>query len=155
MLLILDSSAFIAFYEELNTPKILCKAVDFGFDIAIPNSVLEEIKKGKTFIKAKGNINKEIKVVCNCNDDIEKMRNRYPFLGDGEIDVILHGAYFKSRNKEYCCILDDKKARRLAEEMKVNFMGTKGMLVFFKDKGLILEGELKDFLDRLENDKFR
>jgi predicted nucleic acid-binding protein len=50
-------------------------------------------------------------------------------------------------------ILDDMKARRVAERLGIDFTGTLGVIVKAKNKGII--SSIKPFLDKLKNTDFR
>ncbi|MBO9632080.1 MAG: DUF3368 domain-containing protein [Chitinophagaceae bacterium] len=50
-------------------------------------------------------------------------------------------------------ILDDQKARRLAEKLHLNYTGTLGILVRAKESGII--AQVKPFLEKIQATNFR
>jgi predicted nucleic acid-binding protein len=54
-------------------------------------------------------------------------------LGDGESDVLT----FAAANQDYRAIVDDKAARSCARSVGINILGTGGLLILAKRRGLI------------------
>lgn len=54
--------------------------------------------------------NKIINIAKDC--DYDKLKNRYPSLGKGELSIMALGQYFNKQNIPYKCVLDDKTARK-------------------------------------------
>jgi predicted nucleic acid-binding protein len=50
-------------------------------------------------------------------------------------------------------IVDDRKARKLANQMNIEFIGTLGMLVEAKNKGAI--AQVRPYLDKIQKTNFR
>jgi predicted nucleic acid-binding protein len=87
-------------------------------------------------------------------EEILRFKNRYPYLGNGEIEVILWWLKLKSAvNKNYC-IIDDKKARKVAEEYKVVFTGTIGLIDLLFKKQVIAQDGREVLLKKLEGSRF-
>ncbi|MBC2697267.1 MAG: hypothetical protein HF976_14180 [ANME-2 cluster archaeon] len=84
---ILDSSPVIAFYTELNEPDMLHKFIELGYELSIPRSVFKEIENGRTSEPLKSNIaHGNIEIMASLpEEDIFHFKNRYPYLGYGEI----------------------------------------------------------------------
>ena len=96
-------------------------------EIEIPKTVLEEIKikKDKVYNAVDSLIeNKKLHV-----EDVEKQFSR---LGLGESSAI-----FLALIKEKIVVLDDKKARRLARELKLDAIGTLSVLKKLYEDGLL------------------
>lgn len=95
--------------------------------IEIPKTVLEEIKikKDKVYNAVASLIeSKKLHV-----EDVEKQFSR---LGIGESSAI-----FLALIKEKIVVLDDKKARRLARELKLDVIGTLSVLKKLYEEGLL------------------
>ena len=154
---IFDSSPIIAFYSELDDPDLLHKFAELGYGLSIPKSVFNEIETGKTSDKLKSSIAcGKIKVLPSLpEEEILRFKNRYPYLGNGEIEVILWWLKLKSAvNKNYC-IIDDKKARKVAEKYKVVFTGTIGLIDLLFKKQVIAHDGREALLKKLEGSRFR
>lgn len=96
-------------------------------EIEIPKTVLEEIKikKDKVYNAVASLIeSKKLHVEC-----VEKQFSR---LGLGESSAI-----FLALIKEKIVVLDDKKARRLARELKLDVIGTLSVLKKLYEYGLL------------------
>ncbi len=68
-------------------------------------------------------------------------------VDDGEAEAITLAYETKIK-----VILDDQQARKVAKKMKVTFIGTIGILIQAKQKGII--DQIKPLLDDLENNGF-
>ena len=120
--LLLDSSCVIAFIEELNRPDLLKSLVEKGVVLMITDSIKAELTKGNTYIKViKENISLEIvNVENNLVDKFIEANART--ISRGEASVIVFAT--KNPHKEIIIILDDKKARKVADKNKLNYHGT-------------------------------
>ena len=136
---ILDSSPVIAFYTELNEPDMLHKFIELGYELRIPESVFKEIENGRTSDTLKSNIaNGNIEIIASLPEkEILHFKNRYPYLGKGEIEVILLWLKLKTSVDKNFCIIDDKKARKIAEKHNVVFTGTIGLIELLLKKQAI------------------
>ncbi len=156
MMMILDSSPLIAFYREINNPNVLHKVLNIGYKIKIPVSVYGEIT-GETSRKLKGDIDQgKLELIDRVNlEEFMKIKNRYPNLKNGEIEVIVWGLNCKSKKTEYYCILDDKLAKKVAQKYEISCMGTKGLIDFLTRKKEITIEEKDDLIKSLEKSTFR
>jgi len=154
---ILDSSPVIAFYTELDDPEILHKFAEFGYELRIPRSVFEEIENGKTSDALKSNIAcGNIEILASLpEEDIFHFKNRYPYLGMGEIEVILWWLKLESSVDKNYCIIDDKKARKIAEKHNVVFTGTIGLIELLLKKQAINKDKREELINKLSSSRFR
>jgi predicted nucleic acid-binding protein len=113
-------------------------------EIVIPKPVVEEILSGKeiessfkTLISSSHVKSKE--------DVIVDLRVAAWDLGNGENSVIS----FALSHPEYCAILDDREARRCAMSFGCKFMGTIGVIILAKKKGIV--PSIREPLQRLQN----
>ena len=154
---ILDSSVIIAFYSELKQPDLLHEWTKLGHDLYIPDGVKNEIVEKSTKKILKTNIDKGliIELTNIKKKSLEEFKNRYPFLGAGEIEVLIWARTYKERNICSYCILDDKKARNVAERLDLNFTGCIGLIQKLVDKNVISSDEKKSLYKKLRSSGFR
>jgi predicted nucleic acid-binding protein len=82
--------------------------------------------------------------------DKEEYKNKkYPVVGDGEASLFSVAL----KNRYVYLILDDLKARKLANLYKINFTGTIGVLIAAKQLGYI--NKIKPLLDKINLTNFR
>ena len=96
----------------------------------VPRSVVSEITKGKTVEILDQKIKDgSIKILePESQEDIQRLKDRFPYLGNGEIEVILCGMKMKDAGTDCCCVIDDKRARKVAERYDIDCMGTRGLI---------------------------
>jgi len=70
-------------------------------------------------------------------------------LGKGEVEVLLCSV----EKQGSIAVLDDKRARKVAQELELKYTGTLAILIKAKKVGLI--GQLKPILNKLEQNDFR
>ena len=152
---VLDSSSVIGLYKELNETKIILIWKDLGHESFITIEVHAELQKNETTYKLfRPDFKKNIKLIEVAKpEEIIEFKNKYPYLGKGEISVILTGAKIKD-NKCYC-ILDDRKARKVAQQQGILFTGTLGMIKKLKEKEIITPEKFDEILKKAEKSKFR
>jgi predicted nucleic acid-binding protein len=118
-----------------------------GEEVVIPGAVFAELTEStKEYADELG---------AWCRDKVLEVRDRQAvgylalILDRGEAEVIALAEELKTP----IVLIDDIKARRIAKLRGLNVVGTLGILLDAKDKGLIRE--LKPFLDELMNKKIR
>ena len=114
-------------------------------DIKIPRAVWEEIilHKNTAYHKdiAEFFVNKIV--------DIKGFNELTFIMGYGESEAVI---LYKEEDANFL-LINDKKARRIAENFGINCIGTIGLLLISKEKGLI--NELRPlFLEFLRNKRF-
>lgn len=154
---ILDSSPVVAFYSELNNPDLLHKFIMLGYELRIPKGVFGELEIGRTSEKLKSSIREgKIKILDDLTEgDISYFKNRHPYLGKGEIEVILWWLKLKSDDNKQFCVIDDKRARKVAVKYQVVFTGTIGLIDLLLKKQAISQDERKEFIEKLSVSGFR
>jgi predicted nucleic acid-binding protein len=136
MLVIADSSALIAL--------ALCdslKLVDQLFkELKVPQTVFNEviIKDKPEAINLKDYLSGKIVPV-----DLTNVIVTSSGIGNGEFEAM---ALYKFSHADYL-LIDDKRARKVAIFNNINIIGSLGVLLLAKHKGLI--SHVKPFLDRL------
>lgn len=100
--------------------------------IYIPKAVWKELSDNKAILPFSG-----IKSFFNSRKikEISKNNNLTPFVDCGESEAIILA---KEINADYL-IIDDKRARSIAEEIGLECIGTLGLLYRAKEKSLITE----------------
>lgn len=71
-------------------------------------------------------------------------------LDKGEASSI---AYCLEQTRTVLLVIDERKGRRIARELKLNIIGTLGLIVKARERGII--ASVAAILDRLENADFR
>ena len=129
-----------------------------GYKIIITDQVHKELKNNKETEKIispelkKGNINISTPIK---DQELKKFRARYPMLGVGECSVILTALEMDKNNKKYYAILDDKNARKIANNLGIRMTGTFGLLKTLKEKQMIDELTFEQCKKDMEKSKFR
>lgn len=156
MIKILDSTSLIAFYYDIKAPDVLHKICNTGYKIKIPTSVYGELI-GESFLKLKRDVDqRKIELFDNSNQDgFMKIKNRYPNLRNGEIEVIVWGLECKYKRIKYYCVLDDKLARKVAQKIGINFTGTLGLIDFLVRRNEINQEDKSNLITKLKKSKFR
>ncbi|MCR9099167.1 MAG: DUF3368 domain-containing protein [bacterium] len=110
-------------------------------EIAIPKAVWEEITKDKEteyYDRIAGFFKDRVRIISGFNE--------LTFVMDyGESESVV---LYREINANYL-LIDDKKARRIAENLGINCIGTIGVLSVAKDKGLV--EELRPLFERFLN----
>lgn len=153
---ILDTSAIIAFYNELKIPEILYELNDIDYNITIPISVYNELKR-PTFdaVKTGVDLGKITLLDPIQTNEIKSLKDRYPYLKNGELEVILWGTRLNLRQIKYFCILDDKHARDVATKNNIVYTGTKGLIKYLAKKGIVTTGQADTLITQLQQTNFR
>lgn len=156
MNLILDTSVFIAFYTELKMGYLLTSLQKHGYVLLIPEYVVRNEIKTDLNMLHKGLKKGEIRILQQIQDvDIKELRFRFPSLNRGELEVIWWGKYFKSGGEEYLCVLDDRKARKAAQKLAIDIIGTLGVIETLNELRIISKDERKEICKKLRNKGFR
>ena len=123
---IVDSSVIIAFYSELGMPEML----HMHDGLHVPTNVVGEITKDETVEILDRKIKDGSMNVFEPEneEDIQRLRDRFPYLGDGELEVILCAMKLRGKGTDCCCVIDDKRARKVAERYDIKCIGTKDLI---------------------------
>lgn len=118
---------------------------DLFDEVFIANAVWEELTKEKNVVHYQ-------RIEIYFKDKVKEVSgfNELTFLMDyGESESVL---LYKEINADYL-LIDDKKARGIAENFGIKCIGTIGLLSISKDKGII--GELRPlFISFIENKRY-
>ena len=148
MRLILDSSAVIG----LSNLGLLDKIAEI-FEIYIAEGVYEEVYR-KGFCRIGSHELQKLindgKVKIIKAKDEGKVKLLIDILGRGEAETIVIAL-----ENQLIAVLDDRIARRKAENAGIEFFGTLRVLRLLYDKGIISKDELIKSLEKLHNSGFR
>ncbi len=142
MLIVADSSALIA----LATCNCL-ELLDLLFEkVIVPKAVFDEvIVEGKAVAESLSYYLRR-KVF---NADLKTIIINTGGLGMGELEAM---ALYKQLHADYL-LIDDKRARKVAQFNHIKITGSQGILLFAKQKGLVTE--IKPFLEMLMDSDIR
>lgn len=154
---LMDTSSIILFLDLIPEYEFLITFSQTGEIMIITSHVeTEYYNKAGDNITPNYNLNKLLKEEiilrdnCEINEIFEK---RYFKLGIGEKSIMSLALEYKEQNKEYYCVLDDNDARKVANKLGLNIIGSIGLLVLLKEKGL-LENP-KEVADKIKESTFR
>lgn len=126
---------------------LLCKS-DLEFllpqmfgEILVPYAVWDEVLYGDDIASIKIEDRKWLqKIISPASEEVLVWN-----LGDGETEV-LSWAFV---NKDFCAVIDDRAARNCAKTLGIQIIGTGGILVLAKRRGLI--DSVNAALEKLQN----
>lgn len=156
MKLILDTSVLIAFYTELRMEHLLLSLRKHGFEILVPEYILREEMKSDLDRLHKAVRDNEIDTLSQApNEDIQTLKDRFPSLNRGELEVMWWGMHFKKCNETYSAVIDDGKARRCAQKLKIEITGTLGLIEILNDLEILSKKEKAIICRTLRSKGFR
>ena len=156
MKLILDTSVLIAFYTELRMEHLLLSLSKHGFGILVPEYILIEEMKSDLDRLHKAVRNDEIGTLSQApNEDIRTLKDRFPSLNRGELEVMWWGMSFKKCNETYSAVIDDGKARKCAQKLEIEMTGTLGLIEILNDLEILSKKEKAIICRTLRSKGFR
>jgi predicted nucleic acid-binding protein len=118
-IIVVDTSSLIAL-ERINLLEILCQLYK---EVLVPDSVIKEF----------GNISLPCLSIRKIESNLLKLLITDLNLGKGEAEVIA-----LANQKGLTVVIDDSKARKVAENMGLKLTGTIGVLMRAEKEGLIV-----------------
>ena len=153
---ILDTGPVIAIITEIGYPELLSILAGRGYVLVTPPGVVEEItNEPTTTVLAKLIQDRTIEIQQSPAEVVNALRNRYPMLGQGELEVLALGRTLDDKSQQYRCILDDLKARRTARKMNLTLIGTIGLIRELKLLGIITSKNYESYVQKLKEKGFR
>jgi len=155
--LVLDSTPLIAFFREMDGKHIPGLLASNGFKCIIPEGVRCEIVKEPTrsaLVKAINTGEITVEVL----DDLAAvagLQTRYSSLGRGESEVIVIAQRHSMRGEAVMCIIDETPARKVADRLGLEKMGTIGLLRMMAKEGIISGSMMNELIRQLEDSSFR
>lgn len=152
---IFDASSIVCLLHEIEEPGVLDVCETLGHDIYVTAEVYDELKAStETFAK----FEKYGKIGILPKDDngcVEKIRRRHIQLHDGEASVICISERLKANNIPNWCIIDETKARKVAESKHLSLTGTIGLLLWEYEKDKLNCDDLQRIKEELRQAPFR
>lgn len=102
---ILDATAVIAIFNEINYPDLIDKILELGHELAIPSYVMKRELLDESTVRITRKFIKQGKIQIldeNPIAEIRKFQRDFPGLGPGECDSMLAN---QSCNGSFCSIL--------------------------------------------------
>jgi len=129
---LLDTSCLSLFLLEIPQYDFINELYESNESLNITNYVKQEfdIVDKLNFLEAYLN-NGRVKLDVIDYDPI--LKKKYPFLGEGELSIIQWGLNLKDKIN-YCCILDDSRARKIANELNLSLSGSIGLIILLRDR---------------------
>ena len=145
IIMIFDTSVIIELFyanilEKLNNYK---NSIGYNIEFILPNIVLEELKKDRMISKI-DNILKQIFKIYDVPIEIMKeIKSKKPTLELGELSVLAIATLIRQKNpsSSVIVIIDEKKGRKVAEELGLEKHGTLWIIIQFKKQKVISEKE--------------
>ena len=152
--MIVDATSLICL-QELSAIDILLRATKLmDITVIIPDSVWNEVKRDPLDREIADTLRTcKVKRVAAKRSEFERLRNRYPRQGKGELEAI---CLAKDNSLRNCVVLlDDRGARKIANDFGIEHHG----LLWFveqccKNKALEVS-EALDILNRITDTDFR
>lgn len=154
---ILDASAAIALFAELDRPSLVDSLLKLGHALAIPGYVMDKELVSARVRKRAEELARQGKVTVledSTPEDLREFGVAIAGLGPGEFETIMACKRAQRQGKAYC-ILDDRPARRRAAIIGVPFTGVLGLLRMLKDRGIVEGGEIGEIVAELRRSGFR
>lgn len=154
---LMDTSSIILFLDFIPEYKFIIKFSETG-EVMIITSDVEKEYYEKAGINNDPNYNLDNLLnshIIQKEDCIisDMFKTRYFNLGIGEKSIISLALKYKEQNEECYCVLDDKDARKIAQELGLKVKGSIGLLLLLKEKGL-LENP-KEISEKISKSRFR
>jgi len=143
MIIVCDSSPLIA----LSTIDSLCLLDGLFKDVFVPLSVFNELTVDNKPEAARISDWSLDKIVSTTNLQLMHSFNLMLDMGESEAMAL----YFE-KNADFL-LIDEKKGRKIATYNKINVVGSLGILLMSKQKGLI--SSIKPLLNRLQQSNIR
>lgn len=155
---LMDTSSIILFLEFISEYEFIIKFSENGELMIITGQVEEEYneKRDSSINNPNYNLNKLlgegilIKENCEINSLFD---TRYFSLGKGEKSIMSLGLKYKDQSSDYYCVIDDKYARKVANKLNLNLIGSIGLLLLLKEKGLL--GNPNEIVNKIRQSSFR
>ena len=113
---------------------MLLTIADLGYHLLIPKEVFKEIRDVSDVADMlKHNL---IDLIPKRDEaDIQQIKDRHPGFHDGEISVLLLAQELTEKGERCRSIIDERDARKVAEEYLFDVNGVVGVLLWLKGQG--------------------
>lgn len=153
---IFDNSAIILFLDHIEEEKCLQLLSGIGEYLIVPESVYNEFEykdfDGKLDNIIENNVLKKYEGMSTSTENT--IKNRFPNLHYGEINVLSWGIQLKNLNKNFWCVLDEKEGRKAAKELGLPVKGSIGLLKILKDHKILNRSQLVNIAEKIKRSPF-
>lgn len=153
-ILLLDTTSVIAFVEEAKRPDLLQELAQRASGLEIPDTVLRELTDSRVQRQIISYDEIDFFEVAAL-ESYAALFDRFPQLGSGELGVIARAVTLNRLPRPCTCVLDDARARSVAEQLGLHVVGTIGVLLELEAAGGIDWGEHLEILAALKAEGFR
>lgn len=150
---LLDNSCISLFLLEIPDYNFLTELYEINESLNITNHVKNEFEESGYLEKLEEYLDNEIINLEHINYD-PLLKRRYPFLGDGELSIIQWGLNLKE-SCSYYCIIDESRARNVAERLNLSVSGSIGLIILLKNKNNYSSDKIDEIIDSIDNSDFR
>jgi len=153
---IIDSSPIILLIDKINEGDALYILSENGENLKLPESVYNEFNNGATTNSIDGFIDDGVFDIIEgmSTEEEDYIKNRWPNLGSGEINVLAWAKRLQKEDKEFLCVLDDLNARRACETMGFQLTGSVGLLKLLKTRGLVSNPKIVEIVNKIRDSDF-
>ncbi len=149
MIVISDTTPIIALIK-INRIDLLEKLFD---EVLIPEAVFDELTTNSLFANETAIVKSStfLKKTSVQNKKSLQILQAASGLDDGESQAIILADELKSD----ALIIDEKKGRKVAQQLGITITGTIGILIQAHNEGMISSDEIKQYLEQLKNSNIR
>jgi predicted nucleic acid-binding protein len=153
---ILDASPIILFTEYIGKHNCLSLLSYDGNTLLLPESVYKEVLEKDFNLNMDHLISKDVlfKLSDMTSNDEDKLKDRFPSLGNGEINVLAWGKKLQEQKKHIMCVLDDMGAKKAAKNLNLSVIGSIGLIKLLKDKKIINMNEISSIVNKIDESPF-
>lgn len=161
-----DTSAIIFFLKEIPEVNCINHLCYMREDLNISEEVYDEYHEdslGKTLISRSDSITldeyiEEDKIkllIMEIGILKDKIKRRYPTLGQGELSIIALGLLMQEEHVNYSCVLDDGIARSAAAKYNLDLTGSIGLLIHIRDNNGWDNEKMECIINKIRLSDFR
>jgi len=161
MKIVPDSSFYICFLDDINSPQYLMRILNCNlFDFLTGRKILKEISKSPKYQSIRDKIEKKVRIFDYATyGEILKPFISLEEILKGEDEIIAISYILNFLGSNFLVIIDEKDTReffdRVFPEIKNRRTGTIGFLKKCCDYGIFSREETISILELIKNSKFR
>lgn len=150
---LLDNSCLSLFLLEIPEYGFLNELYDINESLNTTNHVKNEFEVSDNRNRLDSYINKNM-IHLEDIDYNPQLKNRFPYLGNGELSIIQWGINLEG-NYSYYCILDDLHARKAAKKLNLSVSGSIGLIILIKNKKNYSSEQIEEIIESIRKSNFR
>lgn len=152
---IFDTSSIVCLLKEIDEPGVLDICETLGYDIYVTAEVYEELQENEETFKKFQSYGKFGVLPKDNTGCVDKIRKRHIQLHDGEASIICACERLKANNIPFWCIIDEAKARKVAESKNLSLTGIIGLLLWEYERDELNSDDLQRIKRELRASPFR